>query len=113
MRKGRGGGADAVLERAFERWKEGLKSEGKERWAPLVDLLQQHGYGKLPSVVDLAKRIGATEAQVRHFLHREAKRRLREEVLGEVREGTLTDGEAEEERAYLMACVADSGRKGR
>ncbi len=103
----------AVLDRAFERWKDGLKAQGKERWVPLVDLLKQHGYGGLPPVVDLARTLGVTEAQVRHFLHREAKRRLREEVLGEVREGTPSDQEAEEERAYLMTCVADSKGRGR
>lgn len=95
----------SVIQRAFTRWRARLQAAGKERWLPLVNLLEAHGYGKLPPVEELARRLSVTEPQVRHFLHREAKNRLREEILGEVRQGAASDEEADEEVAYLLACV--------
>lgn len=103
----------AVIERAFTRWRERLRAAGNKRWLPLVDLLQAHGYGKLPPVDELARQLSVTEPQVRHFLHREAKKRLREEILGEVRQGAASDEEADEEVAYLLACVNPPPKGGR
>jgi len=94
-----------LMERAFGRWRDRLTQADKGQWLPLVDLLEAHGLGNLPPVAEMAKRLGVTEAQVRHFLNREARTRLREDILAEVREGTASDTEAEEELRHLMTCL--------
>lgn len=94
-----------LMERAFARWRDRLRQAGKGQWLPLIDLLEAQGLGSLPPVAELAKQLGVTEAQVRHFLNREARTRLREDVLAEVREGTSNDAEAEDELQHLMACL--------
>ena len=96
-----------LIERAFERWKRELAARPDDRWRlELVSLLQSDGYGKLPPLPELAARLGVSESRVRHFVHRDSKMRLKEEILLEVREGSSGEAEAREELDYLLRCVA-------
>lgn len=96
-----------LIERAFGRWKEELSARPKDRWKlHVVSLLQADGYGKLPELFELATRIGVSESRLRHFVHRDSKKRLKEEILLEVREGSSGEAEAREELDYLLRCVA-------
>lgn len=85
-----------LIDRAFQRWAERIETTGKRAWVPLVERLRKYGYGKLPPIAELARELGATEAQVRHFLHR-GKAVLREEIIAEVRAGVSSDAEAKDE----------------
>ncbi len=96
-----------LIERAFGRWKEELSKRPEDRWRlDLVSLLQADGFGKLPAHADLATRLGVSETRVRHFVQRDSKQRLKEEILLEVREGSSGEAEAREELDYLLRCVA-------
>ncbi len=99
--------AHGLIERAFDRWKRDLGASVEDRWKlDLVALIHSDGYGKLPELASLATRLGVTVAQVRHFVQRDSKKRLREEILLEVREGASGEAEAREELDYLLRCVA-------
>lgn len=94
-----------LLDRAFQRWKNDLTARGKQKWLPLAELLRSE-YGQLPPIAELANQLETTEAQVRHFLQREAKDRLRKEAIAEIREETGSDKAAEEELNFLLARLA-------
>lgn len=99
--------AQGLIERAFDRWKQDLVQRAEDHWKlALVRLVQAEGFGKLPSTAELAARFRVSEPRVRHFIQRDSKKRLREEVLLEIREATTGETEAREELDYLLRCVA-------
>ncbi len=99
--------ANGLIERAFDRWKKELSAQRQERWKlDVVTLIHGEGYGKLPPTAEIAARLGVSETRVRHFVHRDSKKRLREEILLEIRESNPGEAEAREELDYLLRCVA-------
>lgn len=104
--------AQGLIERAFDRWRRELAARPEDRWKlEVVSLIHAEGYGKLPSMASLAERLGVSEPRVRHFIHRDSKKRLKEEILLEVREGSAGEAEAREEMDYLLKCVAQGERR--
>lgn len=99
--------AKALLKRAFARWKAELAADRKNPWKlSLAQLIEVDGYGRLPSIETTARMDGVSEARVRHFIERESKLRLREEITREVRESCASDADARAERDYLLGCLA-------
>lgn len=99
--------AQGLLERAFDRWRQELVQRADDHWKlAVVRLIQAEGFGKLPSTAELAARFRVSEPRVRHFVHRDSKKRLREEILIEIREANPGEADAREELDYLLRCVA-------
>ena len=99
--------AQGLIGRAFDRWKQELVQRAEDHWKlALVRLIHAEGFGKLPPAAELATRLRVSESRVRHFVHRDSKKRLKEEILLEIREANPGEAEAREELDYLLRCVA-------
>lgn len=99
--------AKGLVERAFLRWKRLLAAKREDAWKlALVQLIEVDGYSALPDLSVFAKRHFVEEAEVKEFVLHRSKVHLKQEILGEIREGAGSDPEAREELDFVLRCLA-------